>query len=198
MDFQITHDDLWWLFSTIAQTYGAIVALFAMLVVYRLERLNRISDDCWKRAEEPVKYLRGEEAVGVSAEDYIDKWTKIPLPDAEKYKKSPDAHTRISFAKAENESMMIKRYMWWGKNLRLNFMIFLGYHVPLIIVAISLVPMADELSIWIQGCGKTSMYVLGAILLISVFCIVALGFTLVSDLFITKRYLAVSQSPNTC
>ena len=43
---------LYWLFSTIAQSYGAIVGIVGLLVVYQLENKNRLSASATINSEE--------------------------------------------------------------------------------------------------------------------------------------------------
>ena len=50
----MTEDTLYWLFSTIPQTYGAIVGIMGMLTFYRVQSLSRYREGCRKRAEGPA------------------------------------------------------------------------------------------------------------------------------------------------
>ncbi len=50
----MTEDTLCWLFSTIAQTHGAIVGIMGMLTFYRLQNLSRYREGCKKGRKDPL------------------------------------------------------------------------------------------------------------------------------------------------
>jgi len=77
----MTEDILYWLFSTIAQTYGAIVDIMGMLTVYRLQSLSRYREDCRKRAEGPAHdaFDYEVEACGLSPEDLVEKQFPVAI-----------------------------------------------------------------------------------------------------------------------
>ena len=69
----MTEDTFYWLFSTIAQTYAAIVGIMGMLTVYRLQTLSRYREDCRKRTEGPAHdvFDYEVEAYGLPPEDLV-------------------------------------------------------------------------------------------------------------------------------
>ena len=142
MDF--THDDLWWLFSTIPQTYGTLIALFGALAIYRWERLRRMSDECWKRAEKPYEELTHENTY--SADDLLDKWRRTSSEEKHQWKHSNNPEVSHKYIQVNTQVDMIRRYLRWHGKLRMSFAFFLIYHLPFLFIAISGIPYAQELA----------------------------------------------------
>ncbi|NIO20879.1 MAG: hypothetical protein GTN76_09115 [Candidatus Aenigmarchaeota archaeon] len=93
----MTEDTLSWLFSTIAQTYGAIVGIMGMLTVYRLQTLSRYREDCRKRAEGSAHDVLDYEveACGLSPEDLVEKWQHLPQEQNESKTKASTENVQI-------------------------------------------------------------------------------------------------------
>lgn len=71
-------DDLYWLFSTIAQTLGAIVGLIGMISVYRLQGLSNSKREIMNRTIDARKSHFGLDAFKQTPEEFVeDCWKKI-------------------------------------------------------------------------------------------------------------------------
>lgn len=86
----MTQESLYWLFSTIAQTYGAIVGIIGMLTVYRLQTLSNQIENSRKNSEESVKVLVGLDVSLLEAEDLVEVW-RNKTQDERKILKQPRA-----------------------------------------------------------------------------------------------------------
>jgi hypothetical protein len=104
----MTIDTLHWLFSTIAQTYGAILGVFIMLTIYRLQTLSNDTENCRKRAERSALATLGTESYGLSPEGLAEKWKEHP----DKQEATFDGQVM------KNEMGRIKAYHLWSKKIR--------------------------------------------------------------------------------
>lgn len=67
-------DDLYWLFSTIAQTLAAIVALVGMLAVYRLQIISNSKNQIMNASEKSRIYFHGTPAMSQTPESFVSDW----------------------------------------------------------------------------------------------------------------------------
>lgn len=129
---------LFYLFSTTAQTYGAIIGIVGLLVVYRLENQSNLRGSIRNRlVDEPRRFLPrllGNKTYGWSPDDIVDKFQE------------PDEQDRKMLARTKREEK--KNYLYLrdevkrinnsrviGKRIRYSFAIFMAYHFPFLILA---------------------------------------------------------------
>ena len=129
----MTIDTLHWLFSTIAQTYGAILGVFIMLTIYRLQTLSNDTENCRKRAERAALSMLGTESYGLSPEGLVEKWEKL----LDKQEATFDGQAM------KNEMGRIKAYHLWSKNIRKWLIAFTLVYGAIIFAAL--------LGIWFTG-----------------------------------------------
>lgn len=127
---------LFYLFSTIAQTYGAILGFIGMLVVFRIDQLHRFREICKDRAEEPAnkcfcKLGCKMDTKRLTADGLLDIWNKIKKDKKEQLKQLRQNHKEL-YDKVDNEVSGIKRYVKWSKLIKWLFGIFLIYHLAII------------------------------------------------------------------
>jgi len=65
---------LYWLFSTIAQTYGAIVGVIGMLTVYRLQILSNYIKEAMDSTKKRRESHFAEAAYGQDVKEFIEGW----------------------------------------------------------------------------------------------------------------------------
>jgi hypothetical protein len=124
----MNEDTLYWVFSTIAQTYGAIVGIIGMLTIYRLQNLSNRIEDCRKRIEKNAFTTFGAEARILSPENLATKWDKHT---GKEYLKE---HRSELFHMIDTDVQRIKIYMPWSNKIRENFLIFFVFHLVIIII----------------------------------------------------------------
>ena len=71
-------DTLYWLFSTIAQTYGAILGVIGMLMVYRLQNLSTIIKERMENSLIQRKQHFGEPSYSQSPEEFFKAIWLVP------------------------------------------------------------------------------------------------------------------------
>lgn len=87
----VDKDTLYWLFSTVAQTYGAIVGVIGMLTVYRLQNLSNFIKEAMDKSIDRRNYYLGETIYGQDPRWFIEAWHKrkesreIRNPDDKKF-----------------------------------------------------------------------------------------------------------------
>jgi hypothetical protein len=164
---QMTENTLYWLFSTIAQTYGAVLGVFGMLTVYRLQTLSNDTENCRKRAEVPARVVFGVEAYGLSPEDLAEKWQKFPG------KEQMGHQGQIM----NREMERIKRYNRWSKKIRKWLGAFIVSHGIIIILAILGIMFIEQ----VVPLGSIIVYIFVGLLVASVISIGLLIWYLYSD-----------------
>ena len=75
----MTQNDLYWFFSTVAQSLGAIVGVVGMLTVFRLQNLENYIKGIMDRSLEIRLMLFGDIIVNQKTEDFIEQITKIGI-----------------------------------------------------------------------------------------------------------------------
>jgi hypothetical protein len=141
---KINYETLYWLFSTVAQAYAAVVGVMGLLVVYRLESESRVRDTVSQRVlrasfaqsimKPPLRFVDifGRQASGWSADDMADKFQKpndivmgvlrtLVTPD---YDYLLDEMKRISNSRGVS------------KRIQRSFRNFFGFHLIFIILFI--------------------------------------------------------------
>ena len=138
----MNQDTLFWLFSTIAQAYGAIVGIVGLLVVYRLDNQNRLRESIRQRLiDPPRKYLPGlfgALAYGWSPEQityyYHNPQTQQQEDTLLRLKKNTE-----DWGYLKNEVERIDASVKMGASIRTDFKSFMKFHIPIIIVSIFLI-----------------------------------------------------------
>ncbi|MBW1910484.1 MAG: hypothetical protein JRJ11_13250 [Deltaproteobacteria bacterium] len=125
----MTEDTLYWLFSTIAQTYGAIAGIIGMLTVYKLQQLSNAKKDAFKEVGEPLlDLLAGPELNLITPENTVKWWKDNPDKHAHFFGGSDHPRKRILSAAVSkiNEIIAAK------ENIKRSFKVFLFAHMGII------------------------------------------------------------------
>jgi hypothetical protein len=131
-------ETLFWLFSTIAQSYGAIVGIIGLLVIYRLENQSRL------RGSIMTSLL----AVNVIREAFVNVKVTGWLPeDMSHYFHNPDPETKKNIDSLKNNIRFdlkdgitkIDRSVKLGTEIRQRLKSFVSFHLGLIIGPIILI-----------------------------------------------------------
>jgi len=168
-------DTLYWLFSTIAQTYGAIVGIIGMLTIYRLQTLSNQMENCRKNAEESVKISVGLNMSLLDAENLVKAWINKPQDQIRKIKESSLDRFNIINREVEKINKCIKQ----RNDIRHDFKSFIFSHVSMIILAIILLTQVTLLASWELMYIFIVFLVFPAWLMFSAFIIISLCLDLV-------------------
>jgi hypothetical protein len=126
---------LFYLFSAIAQTYGAILGVMGMLAVYRLQMLRGVRRDL--RAKYVQEY----------PEYSADNVTNIIRKVCEKHQggrpSNPDL--RRLYDHSMGYCQLLKDNLDTTKEIRDSFYVFLGVHLSMIILALIALILVDSL-----------------------------------------------------
>jgi len=164
----MTIDTLHWLFSTIAQTYGAILGVFIMLTIYRFQTLSNDTENCRKRAEDSARYFFGTEIYGLSPEGLAEKWEQSP----EMHKDNFEGQIM------KREVGRIEAYHLWSEKIRKWLIAFILVYGIVIVAALLGIWFTSEL----QKLKPVIIYrVFVSSLVISVISIILLIWYLVFD-----------------
>ena len=122
---------LYWLFSTIAQTYGAIVGIIGMLTIYKLQLISNSVGGIMERSERyrsahpPIRDLDLP-----TAKDFYNKWPE--------YRKT--ATKRLVPEAAKNRLDIFHKQLGILFDLRdeikNEFWVFIGIHLTIIILCV--------------------------------------------------------------
>ena len=137
----MSDDTLYWLFSTIAQAYGAIIGIIGLLVVYRLENQSRLRGSIMTKLLDEHRIADAfvnVRVAGWSPEDMIHHYR---YPDSETKKNIDGLGNRIKLD-LEDGITKIDRSVELGKAIRKGFRSFMKFHLGLIIVPLVLIPLA--------------------------------------------------------
>ena len=130
-------DMLYWFFSTIAQTYGAIIAIIGLLVVYRLDNQNRLRGAIRERLLEPRRRIMpeifGEKAYGWSPDVMVDKFQEPNDKDKSKLKALKNRGDE-KYPYLFDEMKRINNSIVISKRIRVTFLFFIGFHLICIII----------------------------------------------------------------
>lgn len=149
--FELTRDDFYWFFSTIAQTLGAIVGVIGMLTVFRFQNLtNSMQHHLDGTFKQRFQYFGSEKVYNQTPEVFINDFEdKFPDIDTTR-KKLKDAS---SFSDMYNAYRQISSLSKTYKKIRNRF--FFTFLIPqLIVIFFSIESLilsknfADTITIW--------------------------------------------------
>jgi hypothetical protein len=137
----MTETALYYLFSTIAQAYGAIVGIIGVFAVYRLQQESRkreaIREGLLESRYRGLKDL-SEEATGWGSEDIILHFHEPQDPQEkhflESLKESPGDYNYVRY-----EVEKLQGSVELGTRIRQRLMSFMKLHLPLIVISILLI-----------------------------------------------------------
>ena len=130
---------LYWLFSTIAQSYGAIIGIIGLLVVYRLETQSRLRESITASlmAEDKIRdAFLNVKATGWSAEDMSYHYNN---PDPGLEKSLDKLLDRTVSSDLKDGVTRIDNSIKLGTTIREKFSLFVKFHLGLIIGPIILI-----------------------------------------------------------
>jgi len=78
---KMTEQTLYWLFSTVAQTLGAIVGIIGMLTVYRLQNIPNQKRQIMEDSSSYRQYFFGLAAKSQTPEKSAEDWPKKKRPE---------------------------------------------------------------------------------------------------------------------
>ena len=131
-------DGLYWLFSTIAQTLGAMVGLIGMLTIYKLQTLSTQMNDFRRNYEVELKYFCGNDIIGVKTENLLKIMSEnTPNPNM-RSKSELDAFNRIRDRLNESKTTRIL--------IRETFLNFLIPNITLIGLSMAVIPITDGIA----------------------------------------------------
>ncbi len=78
----MTDDALYWLFSTIAQTLGAIVGVIGMLTVYKLQLIANNIRQRMEGSVESRKVYYPDTFFSITPEEFVESWFNLREPDS--------------------------------------------------------------------------------------------------------------------
>lgn len=134
---------LYWLFSTIAQTLGAIVGLIGVFSVYRIQVLRKGQDEIMERSLPARKRFFGLSAAGQSQTQFYTRWGDV---DEAKKQQHPEEASILNRAIDELTLVMLSRDI-----IISNFRLFLTINVLAIFACVLALPYCNvlvRLSTW--------------------------------------------------
>jgi len=121
----MTAETLYWLFSTVAQTYGAIVGIIGMLTVYKLQIIRNKKTEIIKQTDRQLQYFFDYKRFTMTPEDIVYAW------ETGNYDKRNNADTAIM----DNLIKEIKQVNKVTKEIKTSFKAFLVYHLAMITIS---------------------------------------------------------------
>jgi hypothetical protein len=156
----MTPDALYWLFSTIAQTLGAIVGLIGVFSVYRIQVLRKGQDEIMERTLSARKLFFGLSATGQSQSQFYTRWGEVA-----ESKKQQNAEQTAILNRAMDELTLV---MLSRDIIVSNFRLFLTITILAIFASVLALPYCDvlvRLSSWtIFG----TLFIFGVCMIITV------------------------------
>jgi hypothetical protein len=122
---------LYYLFSTFAQTYGAIIAVLTAFSAFRLQNLSNFRKVLRDRLVKPLSELNAD-SVSMSPADMVEYWEK-DCPREEKKRLTESHHRRI-----EIEIQTLKESFTQRDRIEKWLLLIVPIHLFLIGVAVSL------------------------------------------------------------
>lgn len=162
MDLALTGEDLYWFFSTVAQTLGAIVGVIGMLTVYKLQNvttsMQQLVDVTFNQRS---SIFGGEKALNQTPEDVItDFIEKYPTIDMTSNELKSNASLSVVYNAYRRILMSFYRY----KKIRFRFFtIFLPPQLSAIFFSLVLLPFSRKLVITVGG-RSLMLYLIFALL----------------------------------
>jgi hypothetical protein len=137
----MTDTALFYLFSTLAQTYGAILGVMGMLAVYRLQVLRDVRRGCRERLRNPLAHCFGPLSSSWDSDTMLKKWKeKFPKGKAGLIHLGVDAYEAGC-----PEVLEIEKNIESAKQTRKSFYKLFGVHLPIIVLSLISMTMVDFL-----------------------------------------------------
>lgn len=130
-------DTFFWLFSTIAQTYGAILGVIGMLTVYKFQILSNTLTHVFERADSSLDFILTKKEHIMSHETLVEIWTNDNFPLTR--------YNRIEVGIIEITVHDIKRINKVKKNIAINFKRFFIVNFAIIICSILFITVTNIL-----------------------------------------------------
>ena len=160
-----------------------------MLILYRLERLQKTRDGFWQKAIIPMNHLDGTVADAESADDFIYRWDNIPTQKKKEWEQDKHIEIRKYYKIALQEIKRVKRYITWIINLEFGFALFIVYHIIAVALSVFALPFVDSLIEWIEEYQVFALSLFIFLVLISLVFIGSISITLFTDKIISKSNL---------
>ena len=142
----ISEDDLYWLFSTIPQTLGAIVGIIGMLTVYKLQIISTSIKDLTDHTNVLPEELYYSDTYPIDPEHYREKlknkYSKLFVPASEDVPPVSVEEEQIIIFYNQLDNLLEIR-----KSIRIRFLFFLVPSISTIAISIGFIPFSDELSL---------------------------------------------------
>jgi hypothetical protein len=140
----IDQDTLYWLLSTVAQTYSAIVGVIGFLVVYRLEGQSRVRDLIRDRLlrprltngiSTPSHFIRifSNAAYGWSADDMVYHYENMPQESKQVFR-IMKTEEEDSYRYLVDEMRRINNSRVLTSRIVASFFLFFGFHLIFVII----------------------------------------------------------------
>ena len=133
----MTPEALYWLFSTIAQTLGAIVGLIGVFSVYRIQVLRKGQEDIMERTLPARKVFFGLSAVGQTQTQFYTRWGEV-----EEDKKGQNVEPAAILNRAIDELTLV---MLSRDIIISNFRLFLTINLMAIFACVLALPYCNVL-----------------------------------------------------
>jgi hypothetical protein len=128
----MTPDAMYWLFSTIAQTLGAIVGLIGVFSVYRIQVLRKAQEETMERTLAARKIFFGLSATGQSQSQFYTRWGEIDEANKQQH---PEQAGILNRAIDDLTLMMLSRDL-----IIINFRLFLTINLMTIFASVLALP----------------------------------------------------------
>jgi hypothetical protein len=137
----MTETALLYLFSTIAQTYGAILGVMGMLAVYRLQVLREVRRGRIERLRNPLGHFFSAASASWNSDTIIKKWK-------ERFPKG--SHGLISlgliyYEIGNPEVLQIEKNVNSAKQIKNSAYWLFGVHLPIIVLSLIALTLVDFL-----------------------------------------------------
>jgi len=133
---------LYYLFSTLAQAYAALLGVMGMFAVYRLQGLRELRRSVRDRLVPHAKMFFSEDPTSMDAETLVDRW---PNEVSKQDLTCDNQLLKDHIQRGNPEVESIKTAMIRARAVRDSFKCFMGYHVPLIGISMLLLLFAERL-----------------------------------------------------
>lgn len=133
-------EQFFWLFSTIAQTYGALIAVIGMLVVFRFQNISSYISTVHQKHLVIRRGYFGDKAYSQSPDKFIEDW-------AERKDDKPDSDEIILEKLCEDLSAHYNQ----RSELRKRFLIFFFGHMLILVLSITAIMFDWELLNWFSS-----------------------------------------------
>jgi hypothetical protein len=125
---------VYYLLSTLAQTYAALMALVGAISVFRYQTASNLQESAWRRIEKNLQ------TVGCHFEPYSPTETILfwldSLRKEKKLWEQVESKFPVDFGKVLTEEPWLVMYSEWRKRMRKALRLFFVYHMAFIITCI--------------------------------------------------------------